>query len=130
MIKVLKKANERLKVAKLAENKQYFNSATSNYYYNIFMRIMHFIKIYDVNFIATGQESHEKTHEKFLSQVGNNLKNKKDVKIIGQLYNCLKALKRFRKTADYENYFITQKDFQVFQHSYNEVDIFLKKYNI
>lgn len=123
---MLKKAEEKLIVAQFAESQKYLNSAASNYYYNIFMRITHFLEKEGLKYEQHGKGSHENAQFAFLAHVQNELK-KGDLRIIGTLYHNLNVLKNSRKKADYNSKFISENEFKAFGKSYKIIDDFLKQ---
>lgn len=127
MLKV--KSEEKAKMGALAEKKNCFNSAVSLYYYNIYLRLKHYLNTKQIEVNVADKSSHHNVIETFIDNFETTGLSFLE---LGILNNNPFALLKSRKKADYdENFTFNEKRYrEQFKYYYEEMDDFLKKRGI
>lgn len=122
------KYEEKAKMGALAEKKNCFNSAVSLYYYNIYLRLKHYLNIKQIEVDVTNKSSHVEVIETFINNFETNELSYTE---LCNLYSIPCLLKN-RKKADYDEkiVFNERKYKDQFKHYYEEIDNLLKKRGI
>ena len=108
------KAEQNNEIAKIAENKQYFDVAVSRYYYAIYQLMLAVVKHHNPTFKPDNKSSHKLLYDEFINYTG---RKPDHYKLTGKQTLSLMnfySLKDIRKDADYNSSYISKLKFDTF----------------
>ena len=125
---------EKEKAGKLAEKNNFFNSAVSLYYYNIYLRLKYYLNNKQIQVPVLEKSSHKTLIETFKNEIVDEFMKKNKSINFSELkfLNDIQVLSYRRKLADYdENFVFNDKNYtKDFKDYYIEVNKILKSKGI